>query len=132
MHTYTNTIKLLCDAFNVEFKGTSFSCERRLVEVAQTLYQTGRSIIIIIDDAHLLDMVILRKIRLLLEDFPKNHNLILVGQPELLQKMNLKIYEDIKSRVTYSVVLRKIPAFLIFEMVFFKEFYTSWYCDRHE
>ena len=38
----------------------------------------------IIDDAHLMEMDCLRKLRLLFEDFPKNHNLILIGQPPLL------------------------------------------------
>ena len=45
---------------------------------------------------------------LLFDDFPKNHNLILVGQVELLASMCLKVNEDIKSRVTYSVTTPKI------------------------
>ena len=74
--------------------------------------------IIIIDDAHLLDITILRKIRLLLEDFPRNHNLILIGQPELLYNMNLKVHEDIKSRVTYSVMLKKVTNEIVEEFLF--------------
>jgi len=62
----------------------------------------------IIDDAHLMDITCLRKLRLLFEDFPKNHNLILIGQPSLLQKINLTVNEDIKSRVTYSVIIPKL------------------------
>lgn len=108
LHTYTNTIKILCSAFNVDFSGTHFKCEKRLIEEALSLYRTGKNLIIIIDDAHLMDMVTLRRIRLLLEDFPKNHNLILVGQPELLSNMNLKVNEDIKSRITYSVTMKKL------------------------
>ena len=50
----------------------------------------------------------LRKLRLLLEDFPKNHNLILVGQVELLANLDLAINQDIKSRVTYSVITRRL------------------------
>jgi len=118
MHTYTNTIKQLCDAFNIEFTGTSYSCEKRLIEAAHTLYSSGKTLIIIIDDAHLLDITILRKIRLLLEDFPDNHNLILVGQPELLNNMSLKVHEDIKSRVTYSVILKKITNELIEKFIY--------------
>jgi len=41
-------------------------------------------LVTIIDDAHLMSMENLRKLRLLLEDFPKNHNLILIGQVEML------------------------------------------------
>ena len=50
----------------------------------------------------------LRKIRLLLEDFPKNHNLILIGQPALLYNLSLKVNDDIKSRVTYSHTMLKL------------------------
>jgi len=64
--------------------------------------------VIIVDDAHLMEMQTLRKIRLLLEDFPKNHNLILVGQPELLSSMSLKVNEDIKSRITFSSTMLKL------------------------
>jgi len=60
----------------------------------------------IIDDAHLMDMECLRKLRLLFEDFPKNHNLVLFAQPQLMQKMHLIVNEDLKSRITYSV---KVP-----------------------
>jgi type II secretory pathway predicted ATPase ExeA len=55
-----------------------------------------------------MEMQTLRRIRLLLEDFPKNYNLILVGQPALLHSMNLKINDDIKSRVTYSVIMKRL------------------------
>jgi MSHA biogenesis protein MshM len=108
LHTYTNTVKILCDAFNVDFTGTHFKCERRLIEEALNLYRTGKSLVIIIDDAHLMEVQTLRRLRLMLEDFPKNHNLILVGQPELLSNFSLKVNQDIKSRITYSVVLKKL------------------------
>jgi MSHA biogenesis protein MshM len=108
LHTYTNTIKILCEAFNIDFSGTHFKCERRLIEEAFNLKQKGKLLIIIIDDAHLLEMNTLRRIRLLLEDFPKNHNLILIGQPSLLHNMSLRVNEDIKSRVTYSVMMMKL------------------------
>ena len=108
LHTYTNTLKILCQAFNIDFMGTHFSCEKRLIDEAYNLKREGNRLIIIIDDAHLLEMQTLRRIRLLLEDFPQNHNLILVGQPALLQVMYLKINDDIKSRVTYSVVMKRL------------------------
>jgi MSHA biogenesis protein MshM len=110
LHTYTNTIKILCEAFNVEYDGTHFKCERRLIDEALSLYRTGKLLVIIIDDSHLMEMTTLRRLRLLLEDFPKNHNLILVGHPELLSNMSLKVNDDLKSRVTYSVVLKKLVA----------------------
>jgi len=38
----------------------------------------------------------LRRLRLLLEDFPKNHCLVLVAQPELLSCLALTVNEDLK------------------------------------
>ena len=49
-----------------------------------------------------------RKLRLLLEDFPKNHNLVLIGRPTLLANLDLGVNQDIKSRVTYSVITKRI------------------------
>ncbi|TWT75091.1 hypothetical protein CA85_03790 [Allorhodopirellula solitaria] len=65
-------------------------------------------LVTVIDDAHLMAMDNLRKLRLLLEDFPKNHNLILVGQPVLLADLDLAVNLDLKSRVTYSVITKRL------------------------
>ena len=121
LHTYTNTIKILCEAFKIDFEGTPFRCERRLIEEAFNLNRTGKTVITIIDDAHLMDMDTLRKLRLLFEDFPKNHNLILIGQPGLLSNLGLSINQDIKSRVTYSVITKRLnpddmQAFILAEL----------------
>jgi len=108
LHTYNNTIKILCGAFNIGYSGCNFKCEKSLIEEAYSLKQQGKSLIIIIDDAHLMEMTTLRKLRLLFEDFPKNHNVILIGQPELLNKINLGVNLDIKSRITYSTVMKRL------------------------
>ena len=50
----------------------------------------------------------LRKLRLLFEDFPRSHNLILIGQPPLMQTLALSINEEIRSRVTYSVLMPRL------------------------
>ena len=42
------------------------------------------------------------------EDFPKNHNLILIGQVELLTNLDLTVNQDIKNRVTYSVITKRL------------------------
>lgn len=110
LHTYCNTIKILCQAFNVDYNGSHFKCEKRLIEEAFNLQRHGKTLIVIIDDAHLMDMTNLRRLRLLFEDFPKNHNIILVGQVQLLHNMALRVNDDLKSRVTYSTILRKINA----------------------
>jgi type II secretory pathway predicted ATPase ExeA len=108
LHTYINTIKILCLALGVDHEGSFFKCEKRLIEQVHTLYREGKTLITIIDDAHLMEMETLRKLRLLFEDFPKNHNLILAGQPELLTNMSLRVHEDIKSRITYSTVMKRL------------------------
>jgi len=108
LHTYINTVKILCHAFAIDYEGSDFKCEKRLIEEAFQLNRQGKSIMTLIDDAHLMDFLTLRKLRLLFEDFPKNHNLILIGQVSLLLKMNLKVNDDIKSRVTYSVIIPKL------------------------
>ncbi|MEZ6103793.1 MAG: AAA family ATPase [Pirellulaceae bacterium] len=109
LHTYTNTVKILCEAFRIEFESSAFKCERKLIQEAFSLNRSGKMLVTIIDDAHLIEMDNLRKLRLLLEDFPKNHNLILIGQVELLSSLDLGIHQDIKSRLTYSVVIRRLP-----------------------
>jgi len=108
LHTYTNTVKILCEACGIEFESSAFQCERRLIQQAFSLNHAGRMLVTIIDDAHLMDMENLRKLRLLLEDFPKNHNLILIGQVELLANLDLAVNLDLKSRVTYSVVTKRL------------------------
>jgi type II secretory pathway predicted ATPase ExeA len=108
LHTYTNTIRILCDAFSIEYDGSHFKCERRLIEEAHALNRQGKMLVIVIDDAHLLDLQTFRKLRLLFEDFPKNHNVILIGQPQLLGNIALAVNEDIKSRVTYSVIMPRL------------------------
>ncbi len=108
LHTYHNIIKILCQSFSVDHSGSSFKCEKRLIEQAYNLSRKGRMLIVIIDDAHLMEMDTLRRLRLLCEDFPKDHNIILIGQVQLLHAMSMRVNEDIKSRVTYSTVLKKL------------------------
>ncbi len=108
LHTYHSTLRILCEAFQIDTQGKNFKCEKRLIEEAERINHAGKMLAIIIDDAHLLDLDSLRRLRLLLEDFPKNHNLILIAQPGLLSSLSLSVNEDIKSRVTYSVLMPKL------------------------
>ncbi len=108
LHTYFNTLKILCSAFQIEFEGDAFRCEKRIIEEAFRINHLSKMIVPIIDDAHLMDITCLRKLRLLFEDFPKNHNLILIGQPSLLTNISLSVNEDIKSRVTFSTIMQKL------------------------
>jgi MSHA biogenesis protein MshM len=108
MHTYSNTLKILCDAFQIDHDGMHVKCEKRLIEQAFSFNREGKTVATIIDESHLLDIDVLRKLRLMFEDFPKNHTLILFGQSDLLAKISLKVNEDIKSRITYSTTLLKL------------------------
>ncbi|MDA1086800.1 MAG: AAA family ATPase [Verrucomicrobia bacterium] len=119
LHTYSNTLRILCEAFQVEYEGArDCRAERALVEQVFKLHRAGKMIVPIIDDAHLMPAESLRKLRLLFEDFPSSHNLVLFGQPYLLHTLSLAVNEEIRSRVTYSVVLaplapEDIEAFLL-------------------
>jgi type II secretory pathway predicted ATPase ExeA len=108
LHTYHNTLRILCQAFQIEFAGHDHHCERLLVQEAFRLHRTGKMLVPIIDDAHLMQSECLRKLRLLLEDFPHSHNLVLIGQPPLLQSLALSVNEEIRSRVSYSVILLRL------------------------
>ena len=108
LHTYYNTLRILCESFKLSADGASFACEKRLIETAFKLNQQGKMLSPVIDDAHLMEIDCLRRIRLLMEDFPKNHNLILIGQPRLLTSIGLASNDDIKSRITYSVIVQKL------------------------
>ena len=71
LHTYTNTVKILCDAFRIEFESSAFKCERRLIEQAFSLNHAGKALTTILDDAHLMDLANLRKLRLALRGLPQ-------------------------------------------------------------
>lgn len=106
LHTYTNTLHILAEAFGVEARGRDTTTEKKLIEAARSIYQEGKMLVPIIDDAHLMDVDCLRKLRLLFSEFPRNHNLVLIAQPSLLHKLQLLVNEDMRSRITDSV---KVP-----------------------
>jgi hypothetical protein len=47
-------------------------------------------------------------LRRMFDEFPKNHNIILFGQTDLLAKMSLNVNTDIKSRITFSTILLRL------------------------
>lgn len=108
LHTYPNTLQILCEAFGIEVKGRDTRRERMLIEAGWKVNHEGKMLVPIIDDAHLMDVECLRKLRLLFEDFPKNHNLVLIAQPVLMHKLRLTVNEDIRNRITYSVNVHRL------------------------
>jgi len=108
LHTYHSVLRILCQAFRIEPEGLAHNLEAALIAEADKINKRGQMLAPIIDDAHLMEVDALRRLRLVFEDFPKNHNLILIAQPELISKLNLSINDDLRSRITYSVLLQKL------------------------
>ena len=100
MHTYRPILRLLAESLQVEAQMKDI--EKELVQAALRHGQSQKTLYIVIDDAHLLDIDILRRLRLLFERFPKRHNLVLLGHPELLHRLSMMCNEDLKSRISYS------------------------------
>lgn len=100
MHTYQPILKLLAESLQVS--AAQGEIEKELVLAAYRHVQSQKTLYIVIDEAHLLDVAILRKLRLLFERFPKKHNLVLLGHPELMFRLSMMCNEDIKSRISYS------------------------------
>lgn len=100
MHTYLNILKQLAHSLDVEFSLKNI--EKDLIEVAYRHVRDRKTIYTLIDEAHLIDMTVLRKLRLLFDQFPKKHNIVLLGQTELMFYLSMKVNEDLKSRITFS------------------------------
>jgi type II secretory pathway predicted ATPase ExeA len=103
LHTYLNVLKQLAESFNIDV--TRDHLEKELIKTAYNHIRERKTLYTLIDEAHLLDMTVLRKLRLLFDRFPKNHNLVLFGQRDLLYYLSLNVNQDIKSRITYSATL---------------------------
>jgi MSHA biogenesis protein MshM len=108
LHTYSSTLQILCEAFGLESQGRDTRSEKLLIEAAWKINADGKMLVPIIDDAHLMEMECLRKLRLLFEDFPKSHNLVLIAQTSLMHKLRLTVNEDIRSRITFSAAVRRL------------------------
>jgi len=108
LHTYQSILKILCAAMNIEPGAHAEKNEKLLIEAAFKVNAKGRMFVPVIDDAHLMEIECLRRLRLLFEDFPKNHNLVLIAQTPLMHNLKLSVNEDIRSRITYSVNLNRL------------------------
>jgi type II secretory pathway predicted ATPase ExeA len=106
LHTYRQIAWQLAEAFKLD--SADKTIEKDLIHAAFEQVKARKTLYILIDEAHLLEIGVLRKLRLLFERFPKNHNLILFGQPALLHTLSLSANQDIKSRITYSANLRPL------------------------
>jgi type II secretory pathway predicted ATPase ExeA len=119
LHTYLNILKQLAESLQINVSVNEV--EKELVQAAYRHVQAQKDLYIVIDEAHLLDMTTLRKLRLLFERFPKKHNLVLLGNPELMYRLSMMCNEDIKSRISYSKQLvplndEQLTGFIIDEL----------------
>jgi MSHA biogenesis protein MshM len=119
LHTYQPILRLLAESMQVT--AALKDIEKELVQAAWRHVQSQKTLSVVIDDAHLLEMGILRKLRLLFERFPSKHNLVLLGHPELLHRLSMMCNEDIKSRISYSKQLlpltdADLAAFIVAEL----------------
>ena len=105
LHTYLQILTQLADSFKIDVPEKAL--EKELIACAFNHVKERKTLYILIDEAHLLDMHVLRKLRLLFERFPKKHNLVLFGQRELLHYLSLNVNKDIKSRITYSANIKR-------------------------
>jgi MSHA biogenesis protein MshM len=103
LHTYLQILQQLAESFKME--SAEKHLEKNLILQAHHHVRERKTLYIVIDEAHLLDMQVLRKLRLLFEQFPKKHSLILLGQRDLLYYLSMIVNQDIKSRITYSAHL---------------------------
>ena len=108
LHTYQSILKILCAAMDITPGAHAEKNEKLLIEAAFKINAKGRMLVPVIDDAHLMEIDCLRRLRLLFEDFPKNHNLVLIAQTGLMHNLKLSVNEDIRSRITYSVNLNRL------------------------
>ena len=106
LHTYRQIVWQLAESFKLDT--TEKAIESDLIQCAFAQVKERKILYILIDEAHLLEAPVLRKLRLLFEKFPKNHNLVLFGQPELLHYLSLSTNKDIKSRITYSASIKPL------------------------
>ena len=104
LHTYLNILKQLAESFRLDV--STKDLEKELIQSTFNHIRERKTLYIIIDEAHLLDMQVLRKLRLLFERFPKKHNLILLGQRDLLHYLTLNVNQDIRSRITFSSTIK--------------------------
>lgn len=105
LHTYWQILAQLADSFKIDVPEKAL--EKELITCAYNHIKERKTLYILIDEAHLIEMQVLRKLRLLFERFPKKHNLVLFGQRDLLHYLSLNVNQDIKSRITYSANINR-------------------------
>ena len=97
---------------------------RALQEHLITVYAEGRQVVVLIDEAHAMPLETLEEIRLLSNLESSRHKLlqiVLFGQPELDENLNIPQMRQLKERITHNFRLQPlirddIAQYLIFRM----------------
>jgi MSHA biogenesis protein MshM len=100
MHTYLKILLQLGQSAKLDVPDKTL--EKALIEHMFAQARQHKTLYTLIDEAHLLPTDALRRLRLLVDKFPKKHNLVLFGQSDLMHYLSLAANADIKSRITYS------------------------------
>lgn len=106
LHTYRQILWQLAESMKLDTSEKNI--EKDLIHEALVHTRERKSVYVLIDEAHLIELTTLRKLRLLFDRFPKNHNLILLGQTQLMLTLSLASNKDIKGRITYSASLKPL------------------------
>ena len=100
MHTYPQILQQL--AHTLQLESSAKLLEKDIIHTVFKNASAQKNLYTVIDEAHLLDIDVLKKLRLLFDRFPAKHNLVLLGHPELLIRLSMRHNEDLKSRISYS------------------------------
>ena len=108
MHSYFNLIKGIALEMKLKVKGQAKEYENAILEEAQNIVRQNKKLITVIDEANHLDYEAMMQLRLFFDNFPKAHNLIFFSHPDMLGKLDLRRYKDVKARITYSAELKPL------------------------
>lgn len=115
LHTYLKILLQLGQSAKLDVSDKLL--EKALIEHMFAQARQHKTMYTLIDEAHLLTSDALRKLRLLVDKFPKKHNLVLFGQSDLMHYLSLTINQDIKSRITYSNHLQPLTDMHLTEFI---------------
>ena len=109
LHTYHNTLRILVRSLSDRVQGRDHRCERLLVQEAFQVHRTGKMLVPVIDDAHLMHSESSAQTAPALRRLPAAPTTwsSSASRP-CFNRLALSINEEIRSRVTYSVVLPRL------------------------
>ena len=109
LHTYSMILKQIVDAQGISIpKGMLKETEKKIISEVFNWHSQGKKIITIIEEAHLINFEVLKRLRLLFDSFPRNHNIILFAQNDIFRDLKKNVHADIRSRITFSAKMESL------------------------